>query len=199
MSNHHESRSGVSSGAGDKPAPLTSAQKQARRIAELDSIAQAHGWPNWGKYETAVKNGVISIRQPRQRQARRQAEDTKGAIMNAADIISNVELLHLDRRETQFVRAELIEKIDAAIAAAVQAERERIKELEKMLEVVRGDALMYFEQKDVTRDVEINGWLLDVAQMIEADRLRNESAASRTSTSCPASNAPRMSSADMPC
>lgn len=45
--------------------------------------------------------------------------------MNASDVISDVQLTDLDHRDAQFVRAELIEKIDTAIAAAVQAETER--------------------------------------------------------------------------
>lgn len=44
--------------------------------------------------------------------------------MNAIEIISDVQLIDLTHRDAQFVRAELIDKIDAAIAAAVQAERE---------------------------------------------------------------------------
>lgn len=41
--------------------PLTSAQKQARRMSELDAIAQAAAWPTWTRYATAVKRGVVSI------------------------------------------------------------------------------------------------------------------------------------------
>ncbi len=37
--------------------------------------------------------------------------------MNAENILSDVPLTNLDHREAQFVRAELIEKIAAAIAA----------------------------------------------------------------------------------
>lgn len=40
---------------------LTSAQKQSRRYAELDAIAQAAGWETWTRYATAVKRGVVSI------------------------------------------------------------------------------------------------------------------------------------------
>lgn len=40
---------------------LTSAQKQSRRIAELDAIAQAAGWATWTQYATAVKRGVVGI------------------------------------------------------------------------------------------------------------------------------------------
>lgn len=47
----------------ENTAPLTNSQKQARRVAELDAIAQAAGWPNWGKYATAVKNRIVSIAQ----------------------------------------------------------------------------------------------------------------------------------------
>jgi len=48
-------------GAGRKPAPLTTAQKQSRRRAALDEIAQAHGWDSWNQYATAVKCGIIII------------------------------------------------------------------------------------------------------------------------------------------
>lgn len=41
--------------------PLTSSEKQSRRTAELDAIAQAAGWATWTKYATAVKRGVVSI------------------------------------------------------------------------------------------------------------------------------------------
>lgn len=44
-----------------KNQPLTSAQKQSRRIAELNAIAQAAGWQTWTQYATAVKRGVVSI------------------------------------------------------------------------------------------------------------------------------------------
>lgn len=40
---------------------LTSAQKQSRRITELDTIAQAAGWETWTRYATAVKRGVVNI------------------------------------------------------------------------------------------------------------------------------------------
>lgn len=40
---------------------LTTTEKQRRRNAELNTIAQAAGWKNWTRYATAVKNGVISI------------------------------------------------------------------------------------------------------------------------------------------
>lgn len=40
---------------------LTSAEKQARRVTELDAIAQAAGWSTWTRYATAVKRGVVSI------------------------------------------------------------------------------------------------------------------------------------------
>lgn len=55
--------------------------------------------------------------------------------MNAADIISDVQLIDLDHRDAQFVRAELAEKIDAAIAAAVQAEREACAVVAEMREM----------------------------------------------------------------
>lgn len=45
----------------NKPAPLTSAQKQSSRVSELDAIAQAAGWQTWTRYATAVKRGVVSI------------------------------------------------------------------------------------------------------------------------------------------
>lgn len=48
-------------GAGRKPAPLTTAQKQSRRRAALDEIAQASGWDSWDQYATAVKRGVVVI------------------------------------------------------------------------------------------------------------------------------------------
>lgn len=41
--------------------PLTSAQKQQRRNADLDAIAAAAGWQTWQRYSTAVKRGVVSI------------------------------------------------------------------------------------------------------------------------------------------
>ena len=44
-----------------KPAPLTTAQKQSRRRAALDEIAQAAGWGSWDQYATAVKRGVVVI------------------------------------------------------------------------------------------------------------------------------------------
>lgn len=50
----------IHAGMSDRPA-LTSAQKQARRYAELNAIAQAAGWPNWTRYATAVKRGIVSI------------------------------------------------------------------------------------------------------------------------------------------
>lgn len=50
----------IHAGMSDRPA-LTSAQKQARRYADLDAIAQAAGWPTWTRYATAVKRGVVSI------------------------------------------------------------------------------------------------------------------------------------------
>jgi hypothetical protein len=48
-------------GAGQKPAPLTTAQKQSRRRAALDEIAQASGWDSWDQYATAVKRGIVVI------------------------------------------------------------------------------------------------------------------------------------------
>lgn len=48
-------------GAGLRPAPLTTAQKQSRRRAALDEIAQASGWDSWDQYATAVKRGVVVI------------------------------------------------------------------------------------------------------------------------------------------
>jgi hypothetical protein len=45
--------------------PLTTNEKQARRRAALDAIAQKLGFANWGKFETAVKNGLqITILKP---------------------------------------------------------------------------------------------------------------------------------------
>lgn len=43
------------------PAPLTSAQKQARRNAALEKLATASGWPSWSRYVTAVKNGSVKL------------------------------------------------------------------------------------------------------------------------------------------
>ena len=40
---------------------LTSAEKQAKRRARLNEIAQAHGWENWSKYATAVLRGGVVI------------------------------------------------------------------------------------------------------------------------------------------
>lgn len=51
----------TATGAGAKPAPLTSAEKQTRRMAELDAIARAAGWKSWSEYSTAVKRGAIRI------------------------------------------------------------------------------------------------------------------------------------------
>lgn len=48
-------------GAGAKPAPLTSAEKQTRRMAELDAIARAAGWQSWSEYSTAVKRHAVKI------------------------------------------------------------------------------------------------------------------------------------------
>lgn len=43
------------------PKPLTSAQKQARRNAELEQLARAAGWPGWSSYVTSVKNGIVKL------------------------------------------------------------------------------------------------------------------------------------------
>lgn len=48
-------------GAGLRPAPLTTAQKQTRRRAALDEIARAAGWESWNQYATAVKRGIVVI------------------------------------------------------------------------------------------------------------------------------------------
>ena len=40
---------------------LTTAQKQSRRRAALDEVAQAAGWDSWDQYATAVKRGVVVI------------------------------------------------------------------------------------------------------------------------------------------
>lgn len=44
--------------------------------------------------------------------------------MNGNDILSDVQLIDLDRRDAEFTRAALIDEINKAISAAVQAERE---------------------------------------------------------------------------
>ena len=44
--------------------------------------------------------------------------------MSGQSILSEVQLIDLTHRDAQFVRAELIDEIDKAIAAAVQVERE---------------------------------------------------------------------------
>lgn len=60
--------------------------------------------------------------------------------MSAEDILSNVQLSDLNHRDAQFVRAELIEAIDAAISAAVQAEREACaKVCDARIERIKGD------------------------------------------------------------
>ena len=39
----------------------TRAKRQASRRAMLNEIATAAGWASWSEYETAVKNGKVSI------------------------------------------------------------------------------------------------------------------------------------------
>lgn len=36
-------------------------RKQNRRRAALDAMAKAAGWVSWSKYETAVKDGRVTI------------------------------------------------------------------------------------------------------------------------------------------
>lgn len=48
-------------GSSVKKKPLTTAQKQSRRRAALDEIAQAAGWDSWDQYATAVKRGIVVI------------------------------------------------------------------------------------------------------------------------------------------
>lgn len=60
--------------------------------------------------------------------------------MKAEDILSDVQLIDLDHREAQFVRAELIEKIDAAIDAAVADEREACAKVAESMAMIREHA-----------------------------------------------------------
>ena len=68
----------------------------------------------------------------------------------ASDIISDIQLVDLTHRDAQFVRAELIEAIDKAIAAAVAAERKACE----MLAVEHGAPILadaIRARKDVTK------------------------------------------------
>lgn len=60
--------------------PLTTTEKQRRRRAALDTIAQAAGWRSWGEYETAVKRNEVRIAASRangQRGGRPKKEQAK--------------------------------------------------------------------------------------------------------------------------
>ncbi len=41
--------------------PLTNAQKQRRRVSELDAIAQAAGWWSIGTALTAIRRGIVKL------------------------------------------------------------------------------------------------------------------------------------------
>ena len=45
-----------------KSKPLTSAEKQARRMAGLNQIARKAGYAGWRAYETAVLNNKVGIK-----------------------------------------------------------------------------------------------------------------------------------------
>lgn len=69
------------------------------------------------------------------------------ATMSAADIISDVQLIDLTHRDAQFVRAELIEKIDSAIAAAVAAERDALEAI--VYRAIMDNNLATYNERDM--------------------------------------------------
>lgn len=127
----------TSEGAGAQPAPLTSAQKQRRRVAELDAIAQARGWYNIGTALTALKRGVVKLpRKPKgydDRPAKEQEE------MNGTQYYEK--------------RSELLKQLKYAGVEQAAKQFPLITDKADMLQCERDRNMQIADMRDMLRDV----------------------------------------------